>query len=321
MPKFAQRTQRQGPYNARNLAAVVPRMAVLDFSFLDVENVDDLPALEPRHGVECRQRNSNAAGPASSMRSGGPAGKGSDDPNPSASGAWEFGNAGTGKTEKTGDGVFVLRAGEETYAFRDEEEMQKTKGVFTNDPDANKYELDADGNLVAKKQSLIDLAAEQTKRYHCNQLKLDNNKLSSAGVAALPTVLARLTVNPLINLTVIDLSFNQLTTVPALDAFPVHSLCLHCNAITTMKEIAKLQLLHKTLRKLTLNGNPVQERVKKFKYAVLHTLPFLQCFDDVRVTNKDRERIAVFEELFVPKQDRGTTRKFLPPLSPSPTPA
>ena len=139
-------------------------------------------------------------------------------------------------------------------------------------------------------------------------------------MAEMQPVLMAVTVDPMRNLSVIDLSFNQLRRVPMLDGLPVHSLSLHGNLIEKMAEVAKLQVHHQTLRKLTLNNNPVQERTAKYKYAVLHTLPFLTSFDDSRVTTKDRERIAVFEELFVPAKQRGTTRRFLPPIASTPDP-
>ena len=326
MPRYAARRSSTGPYNARNLSRTVPRHDVLDFSFLDLTDAAELCETEPRGGrvfqtkeQKAEQQRREALAEAARQRKLN-AGKPSNNEGVNADGtAWDFGSAGNG-VERTGDGYTVVRAGEETYAFKDEEELEKRRRVMTEDPDQLRYTLDADGNLVEKKGPKMTGPKPPAHRFHCTQLKLNNNGLTSEAVTQLPTVLMMLTIDPMRNLSVVDLSFNQLRHVPLLDGLPLHALSLHGNLIERMSEVAKLQVHSATLRKLTLNNNPVQEKTAKYKYAVLHTLPFLGSFDDSRVTAKDRERIAVFEELFVPAKNRGTTRKFLPPIAPSPGP-
>lgn len=316
LPRYASRSEAAGPYNAKQLARTAPKHIVLDFSFLQLTSMDEVRGREPRAGVVFQRR--AAPKPSSDnqrVNRAEPRKEGV-----SADGTtWDFGDSDKrGKTEKTRDGYFVVRAGEETYAFKDEEELEQQQRLMQREN--QRYTLDENGNLVERKITAKELAAMHaldltTRRYHCSQLKLNNNLLTTSGLASFLSVVSTMTINPFEQLTILDLSFNKLTGTPSLEGLPLTTLLLHGNAIESLHEVTKLQALHATLRKLTLNGNPIQDRVAKFKWAVLYELPFLQHFDDVRVTDKDRERIAVFEELFVAAKKRGSTRKFLPPIA------
>jgi hypothetical protein len=312
-PVYGERTEEHGPYNAKQLAAVLPKHHVLDFSFLDLEDSRAMMRLEPRAGKLHGAAKGQPASPSAKDAPRGPGKEAERREGATADGtAWDFGGYKAGGTEKTRDGYLVVRAGDETYAFKDEDELERQRAVMKNDPDNLRYELDAKGKLVERKQTLEALAAlTGHPRYHCSALKVDHNKLTSRSVIVLPQVLAVLTVGALTNLQSIDLSFNLLETVPNFSGLPLHTLLLHCNRIPTLAEAAKLQAMNKTLRKLSLNDNPLQEATKRYKYAVLHMLPFLTMLDEVRVTDKDRERMAVFEELFVPAKQRGTTKHLL----------
>lgn len=313
----AARVTAPGQYNALRLAAVIPKHIPLDYSFMQLTDIHNLGLMEPRAGQLARQKQTTKAARSSSLGPKQNQAKPSEGATADGT-AWDFGSSRDAKTERTKDGFLVVRAGDETYAFKDEEELQRQRKAMFEDDDMIKYELNDQGILVEKKRGKNELG-EGGKRYDCTSLKLDNNLLTSQSLQPLCAVVTRLVSSPFRSITSLDLSWNQITVLPKLDDFPLHTLLLHCNRIPTLAEVSKLQTLNRTLRKLTLNENPFQERVLKYKYAVLHQLPFLTFLDDVRVTDKDRQRIAVFEELFVPAAQRGTTRKYLPALQ-SPTP-
>ena len=90
----------------------------------------------------------------------------------------------------------------------------------------------------------------------------------------------------------IDLSFNELAGVPEelLQITALKVLNLHVNKIAGRGEVAKLRAL-KQLRKLSLHGNPIEEKPGKPAYRefVVSTLPTLKELDFCAITKKDRE--------------------------------
>ncbi|KAJ3397385.1 Leucine-rich repeat-containing protein 51 [Lobulomyces angularis] len=119
--------------------------------------------------------------------------------------------------------------------------------------------------------ALEDILDEELQKQHQTKfneiqkaIKLSNNRLSS--LENLYNVLSSLLDVPE-DITWMDLSFNQLTTIDeVLLKFPnLSSLNLHANSIRSITEIDKLTAL-KNLKHLTLHGNPI-EMQKKFGTA------------------------------------------------------
>ena len=117
-------------------------------------------------------------------------------------------------------------------------------------------------------------------------LRLNNNALTELG--ALMDIVMTKFENPC-QLAWIDLSFNELSNIhPVVTEFEnLQILYLHGNLIKDLKEIEKLNVM-KSLRKLTLHGNPV-ENIKGYRLAVLTILPHLDNLDFSRVTKADRK--------------------------------
>ena len=90
----------------------------------------------------------------------------------------------------------------------------------------------------------------------------------------------------------IDLSFNELSGIPEelLQITALKVLNLHVNNIAGRGEVTKLRTL-KHLRKLSLHGNPIEEKPGKPAYRefVVSTLPSLKELDFCAITKKDRE--------------------------------
>lgn len=149
--------------------------------------------------------------------------------------------------------------------------------------------------------------AKGSRKRNVNAVRINNNELPTLeGLAgALEAHLRDVT-----KVQWIDVSFNQLSTVPAevragwhkllvafvrhamadcpcatslalvqeLKSFPKLSrLYLHANAITSLAEVEKLQSLGDTLRSLTLHGNPVAEKPLYVPHAPRHPWVKLDC--------------------------------------------
>lgn len=69
-------------------------------------------------------------------------------------------------------------------------------------------------------------------------------------------------------------------------------LYLHGNHITKLKEVHKLRKLD-GLMKLTLHGNPIEEK-QCYRKCVIETLPTLLSLDFIRITPRDRELAKVW---------------------------
>ena len=311
LPKYSDRTHDHGAYNAGALQKTVPRTRIVDWSFMDFEDFKEIrnSDKEPREGLVVKKKEK----PKETQQAPKDSDKKLDKKQLQAmSNQQLFFGSGTGKSHRTDDGFVVMRAKEETYAFKEEAD-----DPHAGDTDMHQYVLNADGVLVEKADAKRQEQANQVEKpvYHCTTLKLNNNAFKSV-LDFIPFVQA-VVYKPATFLTIVDLSCNEIEILPpSFESLPLHTLLLHQNKISSINEVRKLQSSFQTLRKLTLNGNPIQTTTKRYKYVILHHLPFLLSLDDVRVTLKDRERMETFEQLFVSKKERGTTTKFLPEVIP-----
>ena len=78
------------------------------------------------------------------------------------------------------------------------------------------------------------------------------------------------------------------------DAFPsLCSLYLHDTGIQHFKEIKAFQNLT-YLRKLTLHGNPIQEK-KDYRKRVVQVIPQLKSLDFSAITHQDRDNVQTWK--------------------------
>lgn len=319
LPTYSERVEGVGAYNQRGLARVSHRVHVVDYSFMNLKHPMAAVKLEPRKGTLVKIKK-KAASPTSTEPQ-----VARTESKPDLNNILVFGSDNTGKTQVTQDGFVVMRAKEETYAFKE----NAAGKLIAKDKDMHRFELDADGNLVERKDFVEDEAAPaDAQLFQCTSLRFDNNVFVANALNSLAYFAKKTLFKPELNLVHLDISCNGIEALPSpFPPWPLHTLLLHQNRIATLKQLNTLQALFGTLRKLTLNGNPVQEAERaRYKFKVLFILPFLTNFDDNHVTPKDRDALATFEQIFVPKPQRGTTRRFLlppvspPPMSPSPSP-
>lgn len=127
-------------------------------------------------------------------------------------------------------------------------------------------------------------------------IRLSNNTISTLGLNFVST-LDTVTQNTSSSLRWIDLSFNQIDNLdPLLELENLAVLYLHVNKISSFKEIKKLQILPK-LVKLTIHGNPVEEK-KHYRSYVIHFLNNLHMLDFSSVTNLDRVKANTWAQTF-----------------------
>ena len=126
-------------------------------------------------------------------------------------------------------------------------------------------------NRVESLEDSEVIVRETRRRFVASGIKLSNNLLTNAN--DLDQMVRIYILNAFYFLTWVDLSSNQLTSIPDLSQYPIVVLYLHNNKIANMNEVAKLQPLTQ-LQSLTLFGNPIQcdvENVRDYKYRVLST--------------------------------------------------
>ena len=96
-------------------------------------------------------------------------------------------------------------------------------------------------------------------------------------------------------LTLLDLSFNQLTRIDAAMA-SLTSLCgvrLHMNQLGHIEDLAHLQpLLH--LKRLSLMSNPLEAHTKDYRLLVCACLPSLKSLDNVLITKSELVHVAEY---------------------------
>jgi hypothetical protein len=215
-----------------------------------------------------------------------------------------------GKTQITDDGVVVIKAKDENYAFK-----EMDQGVYVSDKDMKNWVLDAHGNLVRRKLTAKEeqeLLESKRTLFRCNILRLNNNALTD--LSTLDRSVYLTLYKPTENLTVVDVSCNRIAVIPEhfCIRYPVHTLLLHGNAVGSVEQLQRLRCLGPTLRVLTLYDNPLQHMLKrKYRMTVLCALPFLTTLDGVFVTEADRSKLHTFVELFVPRKQRGPLLKSL----------
>lgn len=73
-------------------------------------------------------------------------------------------------------------------------------------------------------------------------------------------------------------------------------LYLHGNSIDKISEIDKLSSL-RSLRTLTLHGNPIEEDVSGYRQYVVSKLPQLKQFDFSAVTKQDRASAKTWDQM------------------------
>ncbi|XP_046995156.1 leucine-rich repeat-containing protein 51-like [Schistocerca americana] len=125
-----------------------------------------------------------------------------------------------------------------------------------------------------------------TGHYRCQALRLNNNAIAS--VQGLFSV-ARLVLEKPGQLTWLDLSFNQLSSLPddLCHFLGLKILYLHGNRLSELSQALRVLSRLPQLYSLTLHGNPVQQR-PDYRAAVLAGLPALRCLDFTNVTASER---------------------------------
>lgn len=225
---------------------------------------------------------------------------------------------GAGKTLVTEDGVTLIKAKDENYAFKDVDDS-----AIRDDKDMHNWVVDADGKLVRKKLTAKeeqDLLESKKKLYRCTSLKLNNNDMSSFD--RMDRAFYLTLFRPMVNLTMVDLSCNKIASIPNgfFEQYPLHTLLLHGNLISSIDDVKRLSCLAGTLRVLSLYDNPIQRaNNRKYRMMIMCALPFLSVLDDVFITAADRDKLGVFVEMFVPKKERSvvlsTIGGRLPPIN------
>lgn len=106
------------------------------------------------------------------------------------------------------------------------------------------------------------------------------------------------------NLQFLDCSFNKFQTLGSvLGEYPeLRVLYLHGNKIGRLKDIDRLKGL-KSIRKLTLHGNPVEDK-KNYRKYVIYNLPSLQQLDFTPITNVDRDHAKTWAEREIRNRNR-----------------
>jgi len=147
--------------------------------------------------------------------------------------------------------------------------------------------------------------------YQAYAVKLSNNSLSN--IDGLMNILNIVVLKAYTMITWLDISFNTFSSIPAdLSSLPLQVLNMHVNKIASMEELTKLQPLT-TLRKLTLQGNPIESTTRNYKYHVLFLLPQVKSLDYATVTPNDMKTVESFRKFFV--ADRSTKKGRRQPLN------
>lgn len=313
LPFYGERSKEASPYNALSLRRRLPRNYAVDYSYNSFSAASQLSAHPPRSGVVFVRRPSPSSSPAEqSLPVGHNLGEAIKQQHQKAQDSllYQFGDkkGQSGKTTVTDDGVVVIKAKDENYAFR-----EMDQAVYVSDKDMKNWVMDANGNLVRRKltsKEEQELLESKRTLYRCNILKLNNNEL--VDLDNFDRSLYLTLFKPSENLTVIDFSCNRIAVLPErfCDRYPVHTLLLHGNSIRSIDQLHNLRSLASTLRTLTLYDNPVQHELKrKYRMMVLCTLPFLTTLDGVFVTDRDRSKLPTFVEMFVPPKQREALMK------------
>eukprot|EP00826_Nyctotherus_ovalis_P050763 TRINITY_DN6263_c0_g2_i11.p3 TRINITY_DN6263_c0_g2~~TRINITY_DN6263_c0_g2_i11.p3 ORF type:complete len:147 (-),score=46.11 TRINITY_DN6263_c0_g2_i11:105-545(-) len=104
------------------------------------------------------------------------------------------------------------------------------------------------------------------------------------------------------NLQWLDLSFNQIKNIDrGISCFSqLKILYLHCNAITSLREVKNLAKL-KELRHVTLYGNPIS-KAQHYRSYCIAMLPQIFKFDSIMITKKEIVSSVVVYDYFCEKK-------------------
>eukprot|EP01012_Entosiphon_sulcatum_P003102 TRINITY_DN10871_c0_g1_i1.p1 TRINITY_DN10871_c0_g1~~TRINITY_DN10871_c0_g1_i1.p1 ORF type:complete len:409 (-),score=40.57 TRINITY_DN10871_c0_g1_i1:13-1239(-) len=142
--------------------------------------------------------------------------------------------------------------------------------------------------------------------YSAGSLKLENNSLVSLDRWAV--VIPELIAMPSRHLTAVDLSFNQLVSLPSdWGSCPLQLLHLHSNHIGSFDEAMKVQCLSSTLVDLTMHGNEITKE-KEYRNRLLVLLPRLKRLDFMALTQSDREDADYFRRMVLVPASRNKSR-------------
>merc|ERR1711904_40230 len=135
-------------------------------------------------------------------------------------------------------------------------------------------------------------------------MKLNNNQIEN--LSSLPQALDSVMENALMNLQMMDLSFNHLTTIePVLTRYAnLKAIYLHGNKIKCLPSVERLRRLPKLIS-LTLNGNPI-EACRIYRRFVIGALPNLRKIDHSTITDDELENAYAW---YVMHQKRAKIRK------------
>lgn len=310
LPFYGDRSKEASPYNAASLRRRLPRSDAVDYSYRSLTNLAEVVGSVPRSGTVFVRRASPSASPADqSLQPGGAnlgdAIKQQQNKASQDSMLFQFGDkkGQQGKTTVTDDGVVVIKAKDENYAFKEIDQA-----VYVSDKDMKNWVMDANGNLVRRKLTAKEeqeLLESKRTLYRCTILRMNNNELSD--LTGIDRSLYLTLFKPMEFLTVVDLSCNRIVAIPDrfCERYPIHTLLLHGNAIQSIDQLQGLRSLAGTLRSLTLYDNPVQHTYnRKYRMMVLCTLPFITTLDGVFITDADRAKLPTFVDMFIPRKHR-----------------
>ena len=196
------------------------------------------------------------------------------------------------KAENGDDGEAKENGDEKT----DDAEVSKDDG--NNDNNANAKETEQPGKRSSSRPKLY--LKEQVR-----SIKFNNNEINTwiGFDEALKNAIETDTVKST-DLQFLDCSFNQLQTIGScLEKYDkIRVLYLHGNKIANLKDVKRLRNL-KEIQKLTLHGNPIEEK-KNYRKYVTCMLPTLKQLDFTPITLQDRKQAQVWMERRLRNQQR-----------------
>ena len=191
----------------------------------------------------------------------------------------------SGQIQRSGNEVADDSGGDNTKKEEDDDDEGEKLDKRKKDGEAN------EGAQVVKTHNNV---------YSCTICKLSNNNFSESENFA--PILKAVIHEATSKLTSLDLSFNRISTIPNdIAEFPLVFLYLHANNITKITELQKLVQV-KTLRTVTLHGNPVENTTRNYKYHILWMMPELKSLDFASFTRRDRETVKTYVDFYKPAE-------------------
>lgn len=237
----------------------------LDYSFQDIQELDDLSRYVPSSGVPRKEKeklNNNGVDAVIGE------GAGKANANPTSVGAHAFLHAAAAEASpiEVNDSAHIITA----VSQADEHAAARAKR------EANRYKMRV--------------------RTITTGLRLSNNLLTSLG--GLRSALMPVMAVPTQNLMWLDVSFNGLTRIgDALAEFPhLKVLYFHGNKISHLGSVRKLSSLQ-SLSKLTFHGNPIEHK-KNYRSYTVAALPSIKSLDFTTITHNDRRKASTWHATF-----------------------